>query len=194
MDFVFLVLMFALAYLYGSIPSGLFIGKILHKKDVREVGSGGTGTTNSLRAFGKKTAIIVFLFDLSKVLVPYWIALLFNIPANPIWLAFGSALGHCYPVFADFRGGKAAAVAGAASLFYATPYALFGIAVLAAVVYKTRMVSAGSMAASFSVLALAWLTGLTWFAIPYTAIVALLFWAHRANIQRILAGNENKLF
>ncbi|MGL5530646.1 MAG: glycerol-3-phosphate acyltransferase, partial [Culicoidibacterales bacterium] len=63
MDFIFLLVMFAIAYLYGSIPSGLFIGKVLHKKDVREVGSGGTGTTNSLRAFGKKTAIIVFLFD-----------------------------------------------------------------------------------------------------------------------------------
>lgn len=194
MDFIFLLVMFAIAYLYGSIPSGLFIGKVLHKKDVREVGSGGTGTTNSLRAFGKKTAIIVFLFDLSKVLVPYWIALLFNIPANPIWLALGAALGHCYPIFADFRGGKAAAVAGAAALFFATPYALFGIAVLAAVIYKTRMVSLGSMLASTSVLVLAWLTGLTWFAIPYTCIVALLFWAHRANIQRIRSGNENTLF
>lgn len=194
MEIIFLVLMFVLAYLYGSIPSGLFIGRILHKKDVREVGSGATGTTNTLRAFGKKTAVIVFLFDLSKVLVPYWVALMFNIPVNPILLAFGAALGHCYPIFADFRGGKAAAVAGAAALFFATPYALFGIAVLAATIYTTRMVSLGSILASTSILALTWFTGLTWFAIPYTAIVILLIWAHRANIKRIMAGTENKLF
>ncbi|MGL5296060.1 MAG: glycerol-3-phosphate 1-O-acyltransferase PlsY [Culicoidibacterales bacterium] len=194
MEFIFLILIFVIAYLYGSIPSGLFIGRLLHNKDVREVGSGGTGTTNSLRAFGKKTAVIVFLFDLSKVLVPYWIALLFQIPANPIWLAFGAALGHCFPIFADFRGGKAAAVAGAAALFYATPYALFGIAVLVATIYTTRIVSIGSMLGSLAVLLLAWFTGLTWFALPYTAIVLLLFFAHRANIQRLLTGTENKLF
>lgn len=200
---LYLILFSLVAYLLGSIPSAVWIGKRFYGIDVREHGSGNAGTTNVLRVLGGKAAIPVFAIDIVKGLLAVLLAYL--IPDLPhdseafalikILLAVVAVVGHMYPVFAQLRGGKGVATLLGAAIAIEPCGALIAIAVFALVFGITRYVSMGSLTAglSFPVSVIFFLNEPT-LSIKIFAVFAclLLFYTHRQNIKRLCAGKESK--
>lgn len=186
----------ALAYLLGSIPTGLWLGKALRGVDIREHGSKNIGATNTMRVLGKPLGIVALVGDIGKgVLAVLVVARLSPWPYAPLACGIAAILGHSTSPFCRFRGGKG--VAASAGVFFALcPYPmLVGLAVFILVVAITHMVSAGSIAAAAAV-------ALSVFFFPVEpalraamlVIALLVVYKHRSNIQRILRGEENKLW
>lgn len=188
------------AYLLGSIPSALWIGQLFFKKDIRAFGSGNLGTTNTFRVLGKKAGIVVMLMDILKgtaaVLLVY---LPFFADATVHMLILGAVavLGHIYPIFAKFKGGKAVATSAGVMLGYSWPF--FVVLVLAFVISLklTKMVSLTSMIAStigliYSIVYWSMTGDVALFIITFI-LVAFIFYRHRENIQRIKNGTEPKI-
>lgn len=207
----FLILIIG-AYLLGSIPFGLIIAKA-HGKDLRNIGSGNIGATNLSRALGKKWAIFCFCLDMFKGLFPM-LATTFLISSPPntaellLSLAVGCAavLGHIFPVYAKFRGGKGVATSfGVAIGFwpYYTICATFSFIIWAIVVRIWRYISLASIIASIFfpvtlILAIAlkqnWDFANLWpLLIVPTAIPLMVIARHRKNIKRLIAGTENRI-
>ena len=179
------------AYLLGSIPNGYVLGK-LFGVDVRQIGSGNVGATNVARAVGKWQGVVTLLADAAKGMAPVAIGLWLNLQPDAIAAIAGAAfLGHLYPVFLKFRGGKGVATGVGALLIIAPLATLLLIGVFVAVVLPTRLVSLSSIiAAAVTPLAL-------WIFFQPPAIVllggflaAMIVWRHRGNIQRLMAGTE----
>ncbi len=184
-----------LAYLLGSISFGVIVAEKLHGPDLRQVGSKNTGATNVLRTMGLKAGLMVFVLDIVKALAACII--------GRIWMGLNGAMvaglmvviGHNWPCFFQFKGGKGVAVTLSAMLMtFPVPAVvcyLVGIAVIAA----TKFVSLGSITLTclFAVLVIA----ASWGSIPVAAwavaMAGLLVWRHRANIVRLMNGTENKL-
>jgi len=200
------------AYLLGSVPFGLIIAKA-HGKDLRAIGSGNIGATNVSRALGKKWAYFCFVLDVLKGLVPTLLAvLLISSPPTvaellvPLAAGVAAILGHIFPLYLKFKGGKGVATSFGVALglwpFY-TVCALAAIVVWALVVLIWRYVSLASIIASLAfplALLLAillvpdWrLTQLWPLLIAATAIPIMVILRHRQNIKRLLAGTENKI-
>ncbi len=206
------------AYLLGSVPFGLLIAKA-HGKDLRSIGSGNIGATNVARALGRKWGYFCFALDVLKGIVPMLATMPFTTatPAQSqtekilhiwLWLAVGCAaiLGHIFPVYVKFKGGKGVATSFGVAVGlwpYYTICALIAIAVWATVVSIWRYVSLASVTASVAFpLALILAIGLTpgwelaelWpLVIAATAIPLMVIIRHRENIKRLLAGTENKI-
>lgn len=204
------ILYIVFAYFIGSIPTAIWYGRIFHKTDIRTHGSGNAGATNTIRTFGKKAGIIVLLIDISKgsigVLLPTLVQLMSpsTIPMVEIEglnyppLAFGlaAALGHIYPIYEKFKGGK-----GVATLF-GVILALSPIVALCAVISFillfsfTKRVSIGSIISSI-VFAIAFMVLQQPLVVSDYVLVCiyplLLMYTHRSNIQRIFNGTEPKL-
>ncbi len=191
------------AYLLGSIPTAVWYGKIFHGTDVRQHGSGNAGATNSLRTFGRTAGIIVLIIDFLKGFLAV-LSAQFLFPDIdkylPLYMGIAAVIGHLYPVFAQFRGGKG--VATALGVIAATfPMTVIGcIIVFAIIVYLTKYVSLGSMlgALAFPVQIAfnAWNTNPN--QNPYylgfaSALFLILVFTHRHNIQRLMKGTENKI-
>ncbi len=105
-----LILLFIVAYLLGSIPSGVWVGKLFFKKDIRQHGSGNTGTTNTFRVLGKTAGTIVLFMDILKGTLATCLPFIFHVTSiNPLWFGVCAILGHTFPIFAGFKGGKAVA-------------------------------------------------------------------------------------
>jgi acyl phosphate:glycerol-3-phosphate acyltransferase len=200
------VLVVVAAYLIGSIPSGYLIVTATKGKDVRETGSGGTGATNVTRSAGKAAGVATLVLDVLKGFVAVEIARTVASPDGTVnWtVAMASVavvVGHCFPVWLRFRGGKG--VATGAGVFLA----LFPLAVLCAllvllpIVWITRYVSLGSIvaAASFPVFVFLLTQGDSWsrsrrpLITTAVAVAALIVFMHRENIGRLIRGTENKL-
>lgn len=199
------------AYLIGSIPFGWLAGKLLHKKDIREGGSGNIGATNALRQYGLKTGVIVLILDLLKGLAVAW--LLYNVvpglvsnfvtelPQEPLVFllpALAVILGHMYPVFLNFKGGKGVATAAGVFLILAPVPLLLTILIFLTVTALSRYVSLGSIVAAASLFGVELLWNILVIREPefpwLTLIVALLvIYKHNQNILRLLEGRENKL-
>lgn len=188
------LLLLAGTYFVAAIPFGLLIGR-LAGVDVRRVGSGNIGATNVLRATGRGAAAATLLLDGLKGAAPVVIARL--VPGAPPRLAVACAvvavLGHCYPVYLRFRGGKGVATA-AGALLALSPWAFaLAVAAFAAVVGTTRLVSAASCAAAFAFPAAAWGLGEERAALGAAGVALLIVWRHRENLRRIAAGTEPRL-
>ncbi|WHY70266.1 glycerol-3-phosphate 1-O-acyltransferase PlsY [Fictibacillus enclensis] len=191
-----ILLLFIGAYLLGSISFSYIITKGLNKGDIRKLGSGNAGATNTLRVIGVGPAIFVLLLDVLKGMVPVWVALSLHFPLTTAIIAGGMAIiGHNWPVYYGFKGGKGVAttigVFVVASFF---PSLIAGILVIL-IIALTRYVSLGSIV--FMIL-----TPVLMFvfrSVPVeAALIALLIgllsiWRHRTNISRLLNGNERKL-
>ena len=188
------------AYLLGSIPSGLWIGKAFYKTDVREHGSGNLGATNTFRILGKKAGSIVIVMDILKgtagvllPLLPYFQ----DTTIHPLLLGAVAVVGHMFPIFASFRGGKAVATSAGVLLGYTWP--LFVILILAFLITLkiTKMVSLTSMVASTVALIYSIIYGVVTGEWALCILVAVLFtfiiYRHRANIERIKNGTEPKV-
>lgn len=199
------------AYLIGSIPFGYLAGKLLHKKDIRTGGSGSIGATNALRQYGLKTGIMVLVLDLLKGLLVASL-LLYVVPdlmgrsglavpaARFVFLlpALAVILGHMFPVSLNFKGGKGVATAAGVFLILAPVPLLIALVVFVIVTAAGRYVSLGSILAAVALVVAEALWNLLRKDAPgfpwLTLIVALLvIYKHRQNIQRLLAGRENRL-
>jgi glycerol-3-phosphate acyltransferase PlsY len=138
----------ALAYLVGSIPFGLILSKLFAKRDIRSAGSGNIGATNVMRVLGKKLGVLTLMFDILKGAI--FVILAEVVTHSEIWASLAGLaafLGHLYPIYLNFRGGKGVATSVGIFLFLA-PYALLvDIVIFLLVVYQTRYVSLGSIIA-----------------------------------------------
>nr|WP_245173815.1 glycerol-3-phosphate 1-O-acyltransferase PlsY [Erythrobacter sp. A6_0] len=182
-----------LGYLIGSIPFGLLLTKAAGLGDVRQQGSGNIGATNVLRTGNKKVAAATLLLDLAKGFVP--VAL-----AGAIWgevamaFAAGAAvIGHCYPVWLGFKGGKGVATNAGVSFGLAWPIGLVYAAVWLGVLAAFRISSLAGLCAVVAAAAAAPLFGYPQFFPVLAAIAVLVIYLHRANIARLLKGEEPKV-
>lgn len=206
------VLMAAVAYLFGALPTGYWAGKLLKGIDIREHGSKSTGATNVLRTLGKGPAIAVLLIDVLKgaaaILFARWFWTLPSItsampPTSNLetWLpwmvtlaALMAILGHSRSVWIGFTGGKSAATGLGVLLAMAWQVGVGILLVFVLVLAVSRTVSLGSMAAAVAAVALMWVFQQP-FAYQLVTLVGGLFvvWRHQSNIQRLLAGTEPRL-
>ena len=190
------------AYLLGSIPTGFLVAKA-KGIDIRSVGSGNIGATNAMRVLGKPTGIFVLLLDAAKGYAAVWLAsLLFKQLNNPAELetlrvvaGIGAVLGHNYTCWLKFKGGKGIATTAGVYLALA-PVALgVALAVFILTVLITRYVSVGSIAAAMALPATVWIMSPNnlFLGSVTTALGALAIYKHKSNLQRLLAGTENRL-
>lgn len=191
MKIAFLVL----AYCLGALPFGYLLFRWSEKKDIRKFGSGSTGATNVLRLKGWRYALPVVLFDVLKAAIPVWLALrLFNDRRLALITSFVVVLGHCFPVFIRFRGGKGVSTA-MGSYAVLAPLPCFSSLVLFVVVIAwTRYVSLGSLLATFSFPGFVLLFGPSReLSLLGATMFALIAFQHRQNIRRLLRHEECKL-
>ena len=188
-----LTLGFLLGYLAGSVPSGLVLTRWAGLGDIRSIGSGNIGATNVLRTGRKGLALATLLFDLAKGALPTFLALRWFGPDVAVAAGAGAILGHCFPVWLGFKGGKGVATAAGVILGF-TPLVL-GVLflVFAAVVATTRYVSLASVVVAALAPVAAWLMGEGQAAGLYLLVGALVVAKHRANFRRLLAGEEGKV-
>ncbi|WP_271077625.1 glycerol-3-phosphate 1-O-acyltransferase PlsY [Aurantiacibacter sp. MUD61] len=191
-----------LGYISGSIPFGLLLAKAAGKGDIRSIGSGNIGATNVLRTGSKWLAAATLLLDFAKGLVPVLIAsavfdrgtVLPEAAWGPVPLAaIGAVLGHCFPVWLGFKGGKGVATNAGVSFGLAWPigvaYAVVWIAALA----LFRISSVAGMSAVCAAAVAAAVLGYEHFVPVLAAIAVLIIWLHRANIGRLMRGEEPKV-
>lgn len=194
------ILVLLSAYLIGSIPSGLWIGRLFFNTDIREHGSGNLGATNTFRVLGKKAGLVVTIMDVLKgtaaVLLPL-IPFFANTGVHPLILGIIAVTGHMFPIFAGFRGGKAVAtsagvVLGYAPMLFAILFVVFFTTLkLSKIVSLTSMVAA-SVALIYSIVYY-FVTGDYALFILIFFLFSFIMYRHRANIQRIKDGTEPKV-
>ncbi|EJU1511189.1 glycerol-3-phosphate 1-O-acyltransferase PlsY [Listeria monocytogenes] len=191
-----LILLSLLAYVVGSIPSGLWIGKIFYKKDIRDFGSGNLGATNSFRVLGIKAGSIVTVMDILKGTVATLLPFFFQLNVDHhFWLLTGAfaIIGHSFPLFAGFRGGKAVATSAGVILAYAPLLFVAALVVFLVTLKLSKYVSLSSMIGALAALIISLFMG-DWILIILVACIALfVIWRHRANITRIRNGEEPKI-
>lgn len=199
-----IIVCLVVGYFCGCISSGYFVGKFF-QKDIRDLGSGNAGTTNVLRNFGVVPAIITFVGDLAKAIIPILlIRFCFDTQNNwyllCLYCGLGVVLGHNYPFYLGFKGGKGIAVTAAVVMSAAHPIMIpIGLAIFILAVVLTRYVSVGSLFVAWYIPAntLAFYSNDKQFV--HMMVISLLFTAlayfqHRQNIVRLIHGNENKLW
>lgn len=196
-----------LAYMLGSIPTAVWIGQAFYGIDVREYGSGNAGATNTFRVLGKKAGIPVMLIDIGKGWTATYLAHFIgtsitggphsNLVSYQLALGITAVMGHLFPVFAGFRGGKGIATLFGMVLAVNLQAALLCIIVFIVVLLITRYVSLSSILGGFT-----YLTGVTFFFNQYTnnlvvifgmCICVLIMVTHQKNIERLLKGKESKI-
>lgn len=186
-----------LAYLLGSIPSALWIGKIFYNTDVRTKGSGNLGATNTFRVLGSTAGLIVTVLDILKGTAATLIPLYIDTNIHPLVFGLIAVVGHMYPVFAKFKGGKAVATSGGILLGYQWPLFIVAVAVLLLALKITKMVSLSSMILAVVAVIYAIIYAVNTGDYPFLAVILVLatfiFYRHRANIARIRAGTEPKI-
>jgi glycerol-3-phosphate acyltransferase PlsY len=184
------------SYLFGSIPAGYLLVRSQKKLDIRDIGSRSTGATNVLRSSGWKLALPVAVFDVLKGFLPVTIGMQLFPGGNPIVLVFGfcAVVGHCYPVYIKFRGGKGVATSvGVYAAVALIPLLLF-LAVFVLVIVLTRFVSLGSLAGTLCFPLFVYLfKGQTETICLGAALFMLIFIRHWENIKRLARGKERKL-
>ncbi|CAM3720512.1 glycerol-3-phosphate 1-O-acyltransferase PlsY [Mesobacillus zeae] len=182
-----------LAYLIGSIPSGLIWGKLFHGIDIREHGSGNLGGTNTFRTLGIKAGIAVTLADILKGTLAACLPLLFHSDMHMLIPGVIAVLGHMYPIFARFRGGKAVATSGGLLLAYTPPLFLFMLLFFIVSLKVTKYVSLSSILTAVATLTLTLFIGDPVLIIVVAALATFVIYRHRANIGRIRNGSEPKV-
>jgi glycerol-3-phosphate acyltransferase PlsY len=193
-----MMIILVLAYLLGSIPSGLIIGKVFYKTDIRQHGSGNLGGTNTFRTLGVKAGIAVTLADILKGTLAAALPAIFHLHMNPLIPGVLAAIGHIFPIFASFRGGKAVATSGGVLLFCAPILFITILIAFFISLYISKYVSLSSMVAGIVAILFVVVSGFVqkW-DIPLLIAVILLasfvFYRHRANIKRIINKTEPKI-
>ncbi len=189
-------LLLAGAYLLGSIPFSFLVARLFGVRDVRAVGSGNVGATNVMRSAGRTAGILAFLLDASKGALAAVAVLQLEGRGSPLAPLAGAAavLGHMYPVWLGFRGGKGVATGAGAFLPLAPAATGIGLLAFALTLGLSRYVSLASIVGALALAAAAFLSQRS----PVTAGTALaialfVVWKHRGNLRRLRAGTENRL-
>jgi len=196
-----IILLLLLAYLIGSLPSGLWVGKLFYNIDIREHGSGNLGGTNTFRTLGKKAGLVVTILDILKGTAATLLgslAIFETVNVHPLILGVIAVVGHMFPIFAGFKGGKAVATSGGLLLGYNWPIFVILVIGFFIILKMTKMVSLTSMI--LAIIAVLY-SVIYYFTVdkdwPLVVIVLLLatfiFYRHRTNIKRIKAGTEPKV-
>lgn len=196
-----IIILLLLAYIIGSIPSGLWVGKLFYNTDIREHGSGNLGGTNTFRTLGKKAGLVVTIMDILKgtaaTLLGY-LAVFETANVHPLILGIIAVIGHMFPIFAKFKGGKAVATSGGILLAYNWPLFVLLIVGFFIILKITKMVSLTSMILAVIALIYSIVYYFTaakdWPLIAMLVLIAVfIFYRHRTNIQRIKNGTEPKV-
>jgi acyl phosphate:glycerol-3-phosphate acyltransferase len=188
-----LPLAFVIGYLLGSIPFGLVLTKLAGTPDLRSIGSGNIGATNVLRTGRKGLAAATLLLDALKGTAAVIIAGSIGGPDAAMLAGLGAFLGHLFPVWLKFRGGKGVAVYIGILLGLFWPGAIVFCVIWLAVAFLTRYSSLSALVASIVTPLLLLLLGHSALAALFAVLTLLLFYMHRANIQRLQAGTEGKI-
>ena len=189
-----IILCLIFGYLFGSLNFAIIYSK-LKGDDIRNHGSGNAGATNVLRTYGKGPAAIVFLLDILKGVIAVIIAkLLLDDAIYDCAVALGAVLGHNFPVYYNFKGGKGVATSFAVLIALHLPTALIALGVFVVVVAISKYISLSSISASVGAIASSYIFfKIDAFSIFCTVIGLLCIYRHKSNIARLIAGNENKL-
>lgn len=183
----------AIGYLLGSIPFGMVLARVMGLGNLREIGSGNIGATNVLRTGSKKAAALTLLLDGGKASAAVLLARAFALEDAVQLAALAAFIGHCFPVWLRFRGGKGVATFLGVWLAYAWPIGLACCATWLVFAYLKRMSSMAALMmaslSSFWVMALGYPQAI----LLAMALTLLIFWRHRENISRIRAGTESKI-
>ncbi|MRX70726.1 glycerol-3-phosphate 1-O-acyltransferase PlsY [Bacillus lacus] len=190
---MFIALILILAYLLGSIPSGLIVGKIFYGIDIREHGSGNLGGTNTFRTLGVKAGLVVTIADILKGTIAVLLAIWLVPDLNPLLAGLAAVLGHTYPVFAKFKGGKAVATSGGILLAIQPVLFLTMLAVFFIFLYATKYVSLSSMLTGVYAVIYSLLTGDRILLIFVALLTLFVIYRHRTNISRIKNKTEPKI-
>ncbi|ETI67451.1 glycerol-3-phosphate 1-O-acyltransferase PlsY [Neobacillus vireti] len=181
------------SYLIGSVPTALIMGKLLFGVDIREHGSKNPGATNTLRVLGKKSAIFVLLIDLAKGALAAYLPIYFNLTIEPLYFGLIAVVGHCFPIFAGFRGGKAIATTAGALLVANLPLFIVSYLTFFWVIFLTKYVFLGSISVGLSMLAFAFISPKLELELIFLFFSLLLIYLHRSNIRNFILGIEPKI-
>ncbi|WP_336183104.1 glycerol-3-phosphate 1-O-acyltransferase PlsY [Bacillus sp. 205(2023)] len=188
-----IALLIVLAYLIGSIPSGLIVGKLAKGIDIREHGSGNLGATNAFRTLGVKAGSVVIAGDILKGTLAAALPYLMHVDIHPLLAGVIAVLGHVFPVFAKFKGGKAVATSGGVLLFYAPLLFITMVAVFFIFLYLTKFVSLSSMLTGIYTVIYSLFVHDKYLLIVVTLLTVFVIYRHRANIKRIINKTEPKV-
>lgn len=199
--YIDMLLVALIGYLLGSVPFALVIGKVFYKTDVRTAGSKNLGGGNAGRVLGSKAGLAVMTLDILKVTLAVFIASCFQ-RGEPVMIVAGlaAAIGHCYPLFARFKGGKAVAT----MYGFLFGMALFGgyslwifimpLITFLLVLYLSKIVSLSSMCSAAAVSVFVWTTTKSWMMVAALLVfTVLIIVRHRKNIAKMVRGEENKI-
>lgn len=211
LDINICVLLIIFSYLIGAIPNGLIIGKIFRKIDIREHGSKNIGTTNSIRVLGKKLGFATFFLDVFKgafiiIIVKYILEPnnIWTSPIDPIFFGAAAIIGHAFPIYIGFKGGKAVATSLGVVLSLTPLPAILCLIVFVLFLYSTGYVSLGSSFAAITVVTSSWILNVfgsdsgiflqkpgLLLCILYSILGTLILVKHKKNYSRLLNGTEN---
>jgi glycerol-3-phosphate acyltransferase PlsY len=186
-------LVMIIAYMLGSLQFGILLSKAFGLADPRDAGSGNTGATNVARNSGMKFGLLVLLGDLLKGVVAVLLGYAFGLSElGAACAGLAAVIGHMYPAYYQFKGGKGVATALGVVLTLSPLAALIAVIVMVVVVALTRYVSLGSMLAAIIATIFMGITHSGHYMIPVLVITILIIWRHSENIKRLVNGRENK--
>jgi acyl phosphate:glycerol-3-phosphate acyltransferase len=188
-----LIVAFLLGYLLGSIPFGLVLTRLAGTQDLRSIGSGNIGATNVLRTGRKSLAAATLIGDMLKGTVAVIIAGYYDGPNAAMLAALGAFLGHLFPIWLKFRGGKGVATYLGVLLGLFWPGAIVFAVLWLATAFTTRYSSLSALVAAFVTPIFLWWFGHAALASLFVVLTLLLFYTHRENIMRLQAGTEGKI-
>src|SRR5690625_837377 len=182
-----------IAYLLGSIPSALIVGKLYYKIDIREHGSGNLGATNTFRVLGVKAGIAVTLADILKGTIAVLIPFLLNADVYRLAIGLFAVAGHTYPIFAKLKGGKAVATSGGIILGINPILFLIMISTFILTLYLSKYVSLSSMVTGIVTIIVSIIFRDTGLMIVISILTAFVFYRHKDNLKRIKNKTEPKI-
>ena len=196
----FEIIVFLIVYIICGLSPAIILCKLKKGEDIRNLGSGNAGTTNAIRVLGKFLGILVFILDILKTVIAYYVVWIiaflfkqdFSIAIKSIFMV-AAVIGHCYPIMYGFKGGKGVVTVLVASLMINFEIGIVAIITGIIVIAISRMVSLGSICGVLLYLIMTIVMNIE-YTIPTLIIALLIIFKHRKNIKRIMKNEENKLF
>ena len=188
-----ILLIVILSYLIGSIPTALFVGRVFFHIDIREHGSHNPGATNTLRVLGKRAAIAVLLVDVGKGALAALLPVLFQVDLSPLYPGLVAVIGHCFPIFAGFRGGKAIATTAGALLVANIWLCLIAYISFFLVIYLSKYVFFGSISVGLALFLYTMIEPGNENDLLFLIFLLLLIFLHRSNIRNFIDKKEPKI-
>ena len=188
-----ILLIVILSYLIGSIPTALFVGRVFFHIDIREHGSHNPGATNTLRVLGKRAAIAVLLVDVGKGALAASLPALFQVDLSPLYPGLVAVIGHCFPIFAGFRGGKAIATTAGALLVANIWLCLIAYISFFLIIYLSKYVFFGSISVGLALFLYTMIEPGNENDLLFLIFLLLLIFLHRSNIRNFIDKKEPKI-